>query len=712
MTSLPAPPGPAVTSLPVPPGLEVTSQTAPLGPAGHRQPAALGPVGSFDRDDMSPPQTFTTLKALDPNDCSFGSLLSFSDCSFGILEELEVDVADHELQRLYRPDEPVTAAGDAATDAGVAFDIPASPSAAGPSSSGDGQGTMREGDQDKENRPETASTYAKKHPLLPPPDICSEGRCRNKCAIKVPESVRAKLNKGVTEMRWDTRAFWYQKHVTVKEVARRTADEGSSQRQKSLLWHLPLDELQLVPVCKGFFLTTVGLNKANDMPIRTALGIKSVQPIDKRGRQAAVNRADHANIKKHIESYRPSAPHYRYLHAPDRRYLPADISVRDMHKDYNDSNPAVSYTTYREEVVSMNIGFTVLGKEECDACKIHLHHNSSQHGRPQNSQEHTDGCAECDKHTLHITRARSAREEYRQDADRTPDDDEAVCSADLMKIALIPILPHKRAVFTPRLVVFNETFAPLVEKGSRGSGKKPLAVLWHEAVAGRDAEDVAAAFWQYLLQNRDKRLITIYADNCAAQQKSWLFATVLITYLQQAHNATERITIKYLETGHTAMSADSSHQVIQKKLAKSQVICDFQDFVKLTEDSGVLVKTLKPEDFMNFENGVSQKKLNALKSEGLRPHLREFRVIQARRGSERLFVKAEHTDRTWRTYDLLKNTYDSTEAPPCRTAPRGVNSAKIGEICRNLLPLMPAHKRQFWENLHATCARAVRDLNQ
>ena len=63
----------------------------------------------------------------------------------------------------------------------------------------------------------------------------------------------------------------------------------------------PLDELQLVPVCKGFFLTTVGLNKANDMPIRTALGIKSVQPIDKRGRQAAVNRADHANIKKHIE---------------------------------------------------------------------------------------------------------------------------------------------------------------------------------------------------------------------------------------------------------------------------------------------------------------------------------------------------------------------------------------------------------------------------
>ena len=160
-----------------------------------------------------------------------------------------------------------------------------------------------------------------------------------------------------------------------------------------------------------------------------------------------------------------------------------------------------------------------------------------------------------------------------------------------MKIALIPILPHKAAVFTPRLVVFNETFAPLVKKGSRGDGKKPLAVLWHEAVAGKDAEDVAAAFWYFLQQNRDKKRIVIYADNCSAQQKSWLFVTVLITYLQHASNATEKIIVKYLETGHTAMSADSIHQVIQKKLAKSNTACNFQDFATLTQDSRVTVKT-------------------------------------------------------------------------------------------------------------------------
>ena len=73
-------------------------------------------------------------------------------------------------------------------------------------------------------------------------------------------------------------------------------------------------------------------------------------------------------------------------------------------------------------------------------------------------------------------------------------------------------------------------------------------------------------------------------------------------------------------------------------------------------------------------------------------------------------MKISHTEQTWRTYDLLKAAYDSTESPPHRDAPRGVNQGKIEEICRTLLPLMPEHKRHFWENLRDECARSVRDL--
>ncbi|XP_043208495.1 uncharacterized protein LOC122374051 [Amphibalanus amphitrite] len=280
-----------------------------------------------------------------------------------------------------------------------------------------------------------------------------------------------------------------------------------------------------------------------------------------------------------------------------------------------------------------------------------------------------------------------------------------------MKVSLLPVLPHKAAIFTPRLIVFNETFAPLIRKGAQRGREKPLAILWHEGIAGRDAEDVAATFWQYLKENRDKREITIYADNCAGQQKSWVFATVLLTYIQQEDNATQKITVKYLESGHTAMSADAAHQVIQKKMAKAQ-LCDYQDFVSVVEDSGNRVRTMKADDFFEFEDGISRRKLTLLGKEGMRPHLRDVRALQVRRGDDRLFVKACHTAKSWRGFQLLKATYNHSEPPKQRTTPRGVNKQKIDKLCQYLLPLMPHHKRPFWLQLQKEHARTVRDLAQ
>ena len=154
------------------------------------------------------------------------------------------------------------------------------------------------------------SKYYEKHPLLPPPEACSEGRCKKQCNSKAPMSVRRDINKGVTGLTWDTRVLWHQKHVHKNDATRRTKGDRDTQRQKSFVWHLPVDG-ELVSVCKGFFLTTVGLKRNNDEPIRTAQGMKSVQPVDKCGSKEAANRADSESIRKHIESYHPSAPHYR-----------------------------------------------------------------------------------------------------------------------------------------------------------------------------------------------------------------------------------------------------------------------------------------------------------------------------------------------------------------------------------------------------------------
>ena len=275
-------------------------------------------------------------------------------------------------------------------------------------------------------------------------------------------------------------------------------------------------------------------------------------------------------------------------------------------------------------------------------------------------------------------------------------------------------MPHKSAIFTPRLIVFNVTFAPLVKAKHPSGGSVAVAVLWHEGTAGRDAPpDVAATYWRFLSQHGDKEHTTVYADNCSAQNKCWIFVTMLVTYVQQPENVTRDITIKYLETGHTAMSADSSHQVIQKKLGRVKDIHDFQDFVDLVEGSGVRVKVMSPEEFFNFEDGVSRSKLGLLGQEGLRPHLRDVRQLQVRRGSERIYIKKSHKQQSWTGYDLFRNNYDPTEPPKRRSEPRGVNKDKVEAICRGLTPLVPSHKALFWHQLQSHASRAgVRDLTK
>ena len=638
---------------------------------------------------------FTELRTVD-QDSSFSSLgLSTSACSLSMLEGLEATAADDGLSMLADPNQ----LGQNGTDSRETANTTDVLDSAG---------------VDKPGRAKSVS-YADKHPLLPPPEICGRERCRKKCATNIPTARRSDINRAVMDMSWQARALWYRSNVHVTEVGRkRTSVSSKVQRQKSLVWHLPNAEGKLVQVCKGFFLTAVGLKTTNDEPVRTALNMGSVSAVDGRGRRTPPNKKDPAVIRDHIESFRPCAPHYRYLHAPHRRYLPSDVTVVKMHKDFLETHPEqdISYQRYRQEVASMKISFTVLGHEQCETCKIHAHHNMTDHGLGKNSvDDHTDGCDACARHREHITRARDARAEYRRDADREWDQDETICSADLMKVSLVPVLPHKAAVFTPRLIVFNETFAPLVQKGARSQKEKPLGVLWHEALAGRDADDVAATFWRYLMEHRDKKVVTIYADNCAGQQKSWVFATVIMTYVQQCNNATEKITIKYLETGHTAMSADAAHQVIQKKMAKAQSVCDFRDFVELVEESGVRVITMKSDDFFNFEDGISRSKLSLL-GKGLRPNLRDVRVMQARRGDDRLYIKTSHTAQAWRGLQLMKATYDPSEAPQKRKTPRGVNKAKIDRLCQSLLPLMPPHKRPFWLQLQTEYANSARDLTQ
>ena len=237
---------------------------------------------------------------------------------------------------------------------------------------------------------------------------------------------------------------------------------------------------------------------------------------DHRGSQPPSNKCDTDLIRKHINSYNPSISHYKRQNAPNKRYLNPELSIE------NKENNKICYKIYCNVFKSENIGFSRPSQDECEICLSYKDH-STDHS--------TDHCEECIAYAKHKERYTQARIQYQK-----PIPKEVVCfTADMQRVIVLPKLTTKEHLFVSRLVTFNETFA------SKTPGKPDYCILWHEAIAGRNAPDVASAFLLLIHQCTEDH-IWIWANNCSGQNKNWY----LFTGLAQCVNTwgPETITIK------------------------------------------------------------------------------------------------------------------------------------------------------------------------
>ena len=92
--------------------------------------------------------------------------------------------------------------------------------------------------------------------------------------------------------------------------------------------------------------------------------------------------------------------------------------------------------------------------------------------------------------------------------------------------------------------------------------------MWHKAVAGRLGCEIASTYHMALNIDRDYSNMIYFMGNCTAQKKSWTLFTALVDIINSNMIAANKITFKYLEAGHTFMSADSIHHEIDQKMRK------------------------------------------------------------------------------------------------------------------------------------------------
>lgn len=247
--------------------------------------------------------------------------------------------------------------------------------------------------------------------------------------------------------------------VKRKPIQRKTTD-GNSKRKKSLFYYFKDKNGSPKQVCKTFFLSTLGFKATNDRIIRSSLlnmsdneRIKAKTDGRKQNKRSIV--VDRTLIRQHIQSFSPQKSHYRREHAPDRFYLPDDISITLMYKHFMENNPDMkfSYYLYRDEVAKMNISFTKLGHEECFACEqFNLHGKETGHKKDAPLND----CEPCNAWKVHHSKYVTARRNYQEDAE-DQHSEKLTLTADLQKVITDLIF---YVLYVLILFLFTDYYAP------------------------------------------------------------------------------------------------------------------------------------------------------------------------------------------------------------------------------------------------------------
>jgi hypothetical protein len=127
----------------------------------------------------------------------------------------------------------------------------------------------------------------------------------------------------------------------------------------------------MISVCKTMFIHTIGYKSDGIITHflrRTANDLSCIE--GQRGKANAlkmkeVGQQNYKAVKEHIESYHPQVSHYNIDHAPNRHYLPCDIIIHQMYKDFVSKYQNLNYETYRKVFDKENIGFSSPTQDDC-----------------------------------------------------------------------------------------------------------------------------------------------------------------------------------------------------------------------------------------------------------------------------------------------------------------------------------------------------------
>lgn len=373
------------------------------------------------------------------------------------------------------------------------------------------------------------------------------------------------------------------------------------------------------PVCQAGFLSMHGLTRRK---VEYALALKmsatgTAQPHSSQKR-TPVNKITGTPLERvheHIQMLPVMSSHYTRAKSPHRKYLGSSGSIPQLYSAYKtwmaSTYPGEMMVTERfyRSIFSekYNIGFEPPKKDVCSTCgKL-----ETQLSHKKEMGEDTSATEE--ELRVHQTRYRRAREEMKT-MKVSKDPFRIVIAIDLQQTLPCPRLAVGQAYYKRKLWVYN--FGIVDVKTNRA-----MMFVWDESVAGRGSSEIASCVLKWL----DLRLghnctdartmLTIFADNCAGQNKNLQMVLMALRELHRRRLA--RVEFSFLVSGHSYLPCDAAFGHVELEIRRRNVIQtpkEYMDAIELATNPPYTVVHMVRQDFKDI-NGllslVTKRKANA-----------------------------------------------------------------------------------------------------
>ncbi|KAJ0177334.1 hypothetical protein K1T71_007343 [Dendrolimus kikuchii] len=451
-------------------------------------------------------------------------------------------------------------------------------------------------------------------------------------------------------------------------------------------------------ICKKAFLITLGISQSR---IDVALNkFREQAPIDdkrgvKSGGRNAIDEEQLLQIKQFIESLPKYSSHYCRASAT---FLAPNLNLSIIYDLYKEKyEKYVSFSRFRLSFYKdFNLRFKKPQKDTCLRCDLYKANKTIATGEQLSSLE--------TEHKAHLDHAYKLRDQMKKDlAAAKINDSIQTLTFDLEKTHYLPRLPTSVVYYKRQLNLHNLG----IHCGSDGKG---YFYIWLEHEAGRGTQEVGSCLKKNISAHLkpDVTQLILWADSCGGQNRS-IKMMLMLFHILHNHATLQKITIRFLQPGHTYLPNDSEFGDVECAL-KSQIrLYTAEDYISVMQNcrrkNKFVVTRLQKDDFKSvtpLQNIITNRKCDENKQKI--SWLSTFEIELRRDEPLKLFMKSKLEEEP-QVIDISRGgkgrkqkSNFAIDLPILYPTGRELSTAKIQDL-KELLKLIPTDAKGFYSFL-------------